>query len=57
MDARLIMQVHDELILEVPQSDAETYAQELTRIMEGAAALDVRLKVECGLGANWDEAH
>ena len=57
MDARLIMQVHDELILEVPQSDAETYAQELTRIMEGAAVLDVRLKVECGLGANWDEAH
>jgi len=57
MDASLIMQVHDELILEVPQSDAESYAQELTRIMEGAATLDVRLKVECGLGANWDEAH
>ena len=57
LDARLIMQVHDELILEVPEADAEKYAQEIINIMESAATLDVKLKVECGIGDNWDEAH
>lgn len=57
LDARLIMQVHDELILEVPEDSAENLAQEVARIMETSVALDVRLKVEYGLGSNWDEAH
>ena len=57
LDARLIMQVHDELILEVPEGSAENLAQEVARIMETSVALDVRLKVEYGLGSNWDEAH
>jgi DNA polymerase-1 len=57
LDARLIMQVHDELILEVPEDSAENLAQEVARIMETSVVLDVRLKVEYGLGSNWDEAH
>ena len=57
LDARLIMQVHDELILEVSEADAEKHAQEIINIMESAATLDVKLKVECGIGDNWDEAH
>ena len=56
-DARLIMQVHDELVLEVSEDSAEDCAREVARIMEASAALDVRLKVEWGLGSNWDEAH
>ena len=57
IDARLIMQVHDELVLEVAEDAAQDCAREVARLMEGSAALDVRLKVEWGLGANWDEAH
>ena len=57
VDARLIMQVHDELILEAAEGFAEDCAREVAKIMEGAAELDVLLKVEWGLGSNWDEAH
>ncbi len=56
-DAHLIMQVHDELILEVHESQVDTISTAVTRIMTGAAALKVPLKVESGVGANWDEAH
>jgi DNA polymerase I len=55
--ARLIMQVHDELVVEVPEGSAEAIGAAITRIMEGAAALRVPLRVDQGLGANWDEAH
>jgi DNA polymerase-1 len=55
--ARLIMQVHDELVIEVPEREAEEIGASVTRIMEGAAELRVPLRVERGLGANWDEAH
>jgi DNA polymerase-1 len=55
--ARLIMQVHDELVLEVEASAAESAARTLTAIMEKAADLAVPLKVEAGIGSNWDEAH
>ena len=57
IDARLIMQVHDELVLEVAEDSAEDCAREVAKIMEAAAQLDVLLKVEWGLGSNWDEAH
>jgi len=57
LDARLIMQVHDELILEVSEDSAENLAPEVARIMETSVALDAQLKVGWGLGANWDEAH
>jgi len=56
-DARLIMQVHDELVLEVAENSAEALACEVAGIMEAAATLEVPLKVDWGLGANWDEAH
>jgi DNA polymerase-1 len=55
--ARLIMQVHDELVLEVAdQAVAETTAQ-LRQHMIAAAELAVPLKVDVGVGRNWDEAH
>ncbi|HEY1898515.1 MAG TPA: DNA polymerase I [Steroidobacteraceae bacterium] len=55
--ARLIMQVHDELVLEVrADAVAEVTAAVRTRMME-ALKLKVPLKVDCGVGANWDEAH
>jgi DNA polymerase-1 len=55
--ARLIMQVHDELELEVPRGDAEAIQAEVARLMESAALLSIPLQVDTGLGANWDEAH
>ncbi len=55
--ARLIMQVHDELVVEVPEGDAAEVGAAVVRIMEGAAELRVPLRVDHGLGANWDEAH
>src|SRR5690606_13529118 len=54
---RLIMQVHDELVIEIAQSVADTAAREIKAIMEGAAELRVPLRVDTGSGANWDEAH
>jgi DNA polymerase-1 len=56
-EARLIMQVHDELVIEVPESYAEEVGAAVVRIMEAAASLRVPLRVDQGLGANWDEAH
>ena len=56
-DARLIMQVHDELVLEVAENAAEDMAVEVERIMKSAASLKVPLKVDWDLGNNWDEAH
>jgi DNA polymerase-1 len=54
---RLIMQVHDELIFEVPEAELSDISVEVCRLMEGAASLDVPLLVEAGSGDNWDEAH
>ena len=55
--ARLLMQVHDELVLEVPEDFLEQAAREVAARMNGAAQLAVPLKVEVGSGLNWDEAH
>ena len=55
--ASMIMQVHDELVFEVPEGAVDAVAAEVRRHMEGAAALRVPLKVDVGVGANWDEAH
>jgi DNA polymerase-1 len=55
--ARLIMQVHDELVVEVPEERASDVAENVARIMERAAELRVPLRVDRGLGGNWDEAH
>ncbi len=54
--AKLIMQVHDELVLEVPIADAERVSIALKSEMENAAQLSVPLIVEVGQGNNWDEA-
>jgi DNA polymerase-1 len=55
--ARLIMQVHDELVLEVADEAVETLVQQLRQHMARAAELTVPLKVDVGIGRNWDEAH
>ena len=55
--ARLIMQVHDELVVEVPEERAIEVGDNIVRIMEAAAELRVPLRVDRGIGANWDEAH
>jgi len=55
--ARLIMQVHDELVLEVQDSATQTLVGQLTTHMSRAAQLAVPLKVDVGVGLNWDEAH
>ena len=57
VDARIVMQVHDELVLEVKVEQREAISDELCRIMSAAANLDVPLLVEAGFGENWDEAH
>jgi DNA polymerase-1 len=55
--AQIIMQVHDELVLEVPTNALTAVRQQVTALMAGAADLRVPLKVDAGSGANWDEAH
>ncbi|NNF51781.1 MAG: DNA polymerase I [Gammaproteobacteria bacterium] len=55
--ARLVMQVHDELVLEVDEKKARTMATEIAALMSSAAELKVPLKVDTGYGKNWDEAH
>lgn len=56
-DARMIMQVHDELVFEVNSESVDTFSEEIVRLMSGAMSLSVPLVVEVGAGANWDEAH
>ncbi len=55
--ARLIMQVHDELVLEVREDAVEPVSAAVRERMVNAAALSVPLRVDVGTGANWDEAH
>ncbi|MDN4495833.1 DNA polymerase I [Pseudomonas mosselii] len=57
LDARVILQVHDELVLEVREDLVEQVKDEIRGYMSGAAELDVPLLVEVGVGSNWDEAH
>ena len=57
VDARMIMQVHDELVLETLSTEIDTVAQTVSRMMSEAAELSVPLVVECGIGDNWEAAH
>ena len=57
LDARVILQVHDELVLEVREDLVEQVREALCPLMSQAAELDVPLLVEAGVGNNWDEAH
>jgi len=54
---RMIMQVHDELVFEVPLAEVDWVRQEVPRLMAGVAQLKVPLLAEVGVGANWDQAH
>jgi DNA polymerase-1 len=57
LDAKVILQVHDELVLEIREDQVEALRAGLLPLMSGAAELDVPLVVEAGVGNNWDEAH
>jgi len=54
---KMIMQVHDELVFEVPEAEIEWVRTEIPRIMAGVASLKVPLLAEIGVGPNWDKAH
>ena len=54
---RMIMQVHDELVFEVPEDEVEWLKTEIPRLMAGVAELRAPLLAEIGVGANWEEAH
>ncbi len=55
--SKLVMQVHDELVLEVPENEIETIKRELPLLMGNVAQLQVPLLVELGVGPNWEQAH
>jgi DNA polymerase-1 len=55
--ARMIMQVHDELVFEVDKDNVDHVRERVIELMNAAASLSVPLRVDAGVGANWDEAH
>jgi len=55
--ARMIMQVHDELVFEVDEKSVEEVRAEIVALMCGAAELAVAIEVHADVGKNWDEAH
>ena len=55
--AKIILQVHDELILDTPKKEIDSVINLLTDSMMGAASLDVPLEIDVGVGDNWDQAH
>ncbi len=57
LKSKLIMQVHDELVLEVPDAEMDVVKKRLPELMGGVAALAVPLVVDVGTGPNWDKAH
>jgi DNA polymerase-1 len=57
MASKLIMQVHDELVLEVPEGELDAVRTALPNLMGGVAQLSVPLEVACGAGGNWEQAH
>ena len=57
LQSKLIMQVHDELVLEVPDSELKLVITTLPKLMQNVAKLDVPLLAEVGVGSNWESAH
>ena len=57
LSSRITLQVHDELVLEVPNSEVDLVTAGLKRCMETAAELDIPMLVDVGVGSNWNEAH
>jgi len=54
---KMIMQVHDELVFEVPEDEIDVFKENIADLMENVAELDVPLKVDIGIGDNWEQAH
>lgn len=54
---RMIMQVHDELVFEVPEAEVDAFVEAVKAEMAAAAKLDVPLVVDAGVGDNWEQAH
>jgi DNA polymerase-1 len=57
LNAKIIMQVHDELVLEVAESDITEVSNLTQEVMINVANLDLDLKVDIGFGDNWEQAH
>ena len=57
MATKLIMQVHDELVLETPAGELDAVKEKVRELMQGVAKLEVALVVDLGAGENWDQAH
>jgi len=57
VDAQVVMQVHDELVLEVPKGQADAIGAQIQEHMIAAATLSVPLEVDVGIGDSWEEAH
>ena len=57
LSAKMLLQVHDELIFEVPEAEIDPTAQVVREVMEGVVSLDVPLIAEAGDGRSWAEAH
>ncbi len=57
LGARMLLQVHDELVFEVPEAEADETGAVVSKVMEGAAHLDVPLTVDIGSGRSWADAH
>jgi DNA polymerase-1 len=53
----IVMQVHDELVFEVPDAEVAWVKSEVPKLMAGVAQFSVPLLAEVGIGANWDQAH
>jgi DNA polymerase-1 len=57
LETKLVLQVHDELVLEVPAIELDRVSRELPALMTGVAQLSVPLVVDVGTGPNWEQAH
>ncbi len=57
ISGKIIMQVHDELVFEVPDSEVDVFKKEIPNLMEKVANFDIPLIVEIGSGDNWEQAH
>ena len=57
MATKMVLQVHDELVFEVPEAELDWVRTRIPALMTGVAQLDVPLVADVGVGMNWDEAH
>ena len=57
MQSKMLLQVHDELVFECPETEQEALSKIISQEMEGAMELEVPLLIQLGVGSNWLEAH